>query len=210
MIAYVLRQKEHAHYLHIELTAANWYAELVNRLDLTPDNIDNLKLSFITFNYDRSLEYFLYYSLKHRTIDVKKAQEAFEKIKIVHVYGGFGNFPWEEKGILYEYNVTPEILIRFANGIKIMSDERDTVALESAKQLIANADYVYFMGFGYDENNLKRLGVPIRTSNRPRYLGTAYNLKNSDIMHIKVSYGIRLADSKATIKDFLDDDVLFK
>jgi hypothetical protein len=210
LIANILRQKEQAHYLHIGLTDTNWYAELVNRLDLNPDNINSLKLSFITFNYDRSLEYFLFYLLKNKTTDAQKAHEAFKKLGIIHVYGGFGNFPWDEGGIPYNQNVTPEIIKRFANGIKIMSDERDTIELGMAKALIDRADYICFIGFGYDENNLKRLGISRRIMEEGKFFGTAFNLKHSDRMRARdYICGINLAKSDETIMSFLDQYVFY-
>lgn len=210
LIAYVLKQKEQAHLLHGGLREDNWYAELANRLDFTPDNINDFKLSFINFNYDRSLEYFMYYLLRNKTTDINKAHEAFKRMEIIHVYGGFGNFPWDEGGIPYDYNVTPEILKRFANGIKIMSDERDTEELKISKELIDKADYIYFIGFGYDENNLKRLGVSYRILKRGRFSGTAFNLKPSDRIRVtEYLHGISLAKSNETIMNFLDQYVYY-
>lgn len=205
LIAHVLKREEQAHLLHMGLKEDNWYAELANRLDLTADNIGDFRLSFVTFNYDRSLEYFLYYLLKNRTTDIKKAHEAFKKMEIVHVYGGFGNFPWEGGGIPYDYNVTPEILKRFANGIKIMSDERETDELKSAKRLVEKADYIYFIGFGYDEDNLKRLTITFKPSIIANVKGTALGLSFSDRIRLKEYFEtITLANPEEGIMKFLD------
>jgi len=73
LIAYVLKSKEDSHKLLIKLQEDNWYAELFNRLDVTVDNIAHCRISFLTFNYDRSLEVFLHSILESRTTKSSEA-----------------------------------------------------------------------------------------------------------------------------------------
>src|SRR5262249_14489545 len=44
----------------------NWYAMLVDKLDDSFDNLDFRNVTIVTFNYDRSLEQFLFVSLLNR------------------------------------------------------------------------------------------------------------------------------------------------
>jgi len=212
LIAFVLKKKEHAYSLAINLKESNWYADLANRLDMAPDNVSGLKVSFVTLNYDRSLEYFLYNMLKHKTTDEVKALEAFKSIKIIHVYGGFNNFPWESEGISYDDVVTKDILTKYSSGIKIMSDERQTDDLKKAQEFISLAHNVYFIGFGYDRKNLERLGFQYHQSmgqNIEYLTGTAFGMKNTEINDAEdFTQGV-IAPSTVTIMDFIDSYVKY-
>lgn len=225
LIAYVLKRKEHSHKLLIKLQEDNWYAELFNRLDVTVDNIAHCRISFLTFNYDRSLEVFLHSILESRT--TKSSEDvitAMSSIPIVHVYGSLGNLPWtKSNGIGYDYNVLPDQLKSMAEGIHIMSSERETVQWKRAHELLFNATYIYFIGFGYDETNLRRL--KIRDCMKDKTIkGTAVGIKHSRRSEIinffdlgeTDPYGgvmgpyIQLADEKTNIMQFLDSTVVLR
>ncbi len=68
--------------------------------DINAINANLNKLTFITFNYDRSLEYFLYTTF--RNMLGKTSEEAAklfnENIFIYHVYGQLGHLGWQNQG----------------------------------------------------------------------------------------------------------------
>ena len=225
LIAYFLKRKENSHQLFIGLQESNWYALLFNKLDITVDNIKNYNISFITFNYDRSLEFFLNSFLKNRT--TKNSEFVFEVMEcfpIVHVYGSLGNLPWKDaNGIEYDYHVDHSQLKRMAGGIDIMSSERDSSQLKRAYELLFNASYIYFIGFGYDETNLRRLkiqdcmkdktikgtSVGIQESRRSEIFNF-FDLGLRDIYKGTSGPCIRLADEKTDIIEFLNSYVFFQ
>jgi hypothetical protein len=224
LIAYVLKRKEDSHRLFIKLQEDNWYVELFNRLDVTVNNIADCRISFLTFNYDRSLEVFLHSILESRTTKTSEAViGAMASLPIVHVYGGLGNLPWtKSNGIAYDYNILPDQLKSMAEGIDIMSSERDSVQWERAHDLILNSTYIYFIGFGYDETNLSRL--KIRDCMKEKTIkGTAAGIKHSRRSEItnffdlgernvydRMGSYIELADEKTSIMEFLDSTVVFQ
>lgn len=225
LIAYVLKRKEDSYKLFINLRESNWYAELFNRLDVTVDNIQNYRVSFVTFNYDRSLEVFLHSILESRTMEGSEAVvESLESIPIVHVYGSLGNLPWTKgNGVAYDHSVLPKQLKCLAEGIDIMSSERDSSQWKIAHELLFNATYIYFMGFGYDETNLRRL--KIRDFMKEKTIkGTAVGIepsRRSEIINFfnlgeVTSYGvvvgsyIKLADEKTGLQEFLNSVVVFQ
>jgi len=54
------------------------------------------KVSFITFNYDRTVEHFLHESLKHTfNRSDRECAEVVKKFDIIHVHGKVGLLPWE-------------------------------------------------------------------------------------------------------------------
>ena len=109
------------------------------------------KINFITFNYDRSLEYFLYKSLiqTYGSIDFKKHRPLdLIPFKFIHVYGKIDNFPWEDPpGFEYKAEYGVSDIIRVAGNLKLIH-ERDDVFLNEIKELIREAKNIFFLGFG--------------------------------------------------------------
>lgn len=175
LIAYMLKQKENEYRLFTELKEKNWYAELFNRIDANIENIFENRISFITFNYDRSLEFFLYSMLKNRTTKKEKdVLKAFNAIPIVHIYGTLGCFPWSNSnnGISYSYKFSSDDIKMMATNIQIMNNERETDELRNAQKLLSNAKNIYFLGFGYDFINMKRLKI-LKYARKKNINGTA-------------------------------------
>jgi hypothetical protein len=133
----------------------NGLPEALNR------SLDNLKI--ITFNYDVSLEYYLYDTLS-QVLDEAGAQAVLDKLDILHVYGqvrgddlpltiaGYGNLKNNDQIHDYAKEVAPRIRV-------IGEDKsRDEEIKEKAKKMLRDAETLAFFGFGFDENNLKALG----------------------------------------------------
>lgn len=147
------------------------------------------RVDFITFNYDRSLEYFLY---NHGLLSTYKAIAATDcrpldliPFKFTHVYGKIDNFPWEDPpGSQYKDNYNFADIINAADNIKLIH-ERDDEFLNEIKETIADAKNIFFLGFGYDEDNMRALGWPENFNEDKRILGTAFNLSKSRINEIR-------------------------
>ena len=151
----------------------SWYSILFNKINSSFENFDKNKVSFITFNYDRSLEYFLLTTLKNRF--QKTAQECAAKLKnmpIVHLYGKLALLPWEKTNSFdytREYNskITPHFLRKSSTSLKIIYDKVDLPNdpdFKKAKLLLSGARKIYFLGFGYHTDNLERLRIKSLTS----------------------------------------------
>ena len=153
-----------------ELKKQDWYSDLFNELisDFKGANsfqINN-KINFITFNYDRSLEYFLYTNLinHYNDDDENTLIQQLRQIQIIHVYGKTGNLPWqvEEKkdSLPYKPKYTDYHPDKFLKNIYIIDDERDNPNIEVAKKLIRDSERVFFLGFGFAQENLDILDIP--------------------------------------------------
>jgi len=69
----------------------DWYGYLSERLNRSFDEFEHNKLSIVTFNYDHSLEHYLFTSLLNwhgRSVD--DCIGKFAKLPIIHVYGQLG------------------------------------------------------------------------------------------------------------------------
>lgn len=150
----------------------HWYKHLFNLLRSPFEDFGKNKLSIITFNYDRSLEHFLFSTLqKSYGKSDKECAEKLNAIEIIHVYGQLSFLPWEavggEKVEFGACGKKPDdrekrILAHHAmNFIKTMSEgfEEKDPDIAKARQLMAKAQNIFFLGFGFHPRNLEILGM---------------------------------------------------
>src|SRR5262249_16422014 len=125
------------------------------------------QVSIVTFNYDRSLEQFLYRAIRARfAVDERMALEFYRKISIVHVHGKLS--PLEvvaDGGRPYSKETTPDIIKEAAAQIKIIHEGGMDV-FGRALHYLRGARQVFFLGFSFHHKNLERL--QINTWNRPK------------------------------------------
>jgi len=153
-------------YEDIDNPQYDWYMHFYDLLTNEISNPDNLiplfeknKVSFITFNYDRSLENFLHDSLINSfTTKTNEIYSLIFKIPIIHVYGKIAPLPWENPSFYLEYGSSHSFgfLDELVKNIKIIFEER-TNNIEEAKKKISEANKIYFLGFGYADENLSAL-----------------------------------------------------
>lgn len=137
-----------------------WYEHLWHRIEALPDDfISGNKLSVVTFNYDRSLEAFLFASfLNSHGLAEAEAAACMGAIDIVHVYGKLLDLPYEsEDGSAYGSVGDHMTLARSAEQLQLIGDEPSEAAAR-ARTLIGEAHRICFLGFSYGEENLRRLG----------------------------------------------------
>jgi len=200
----------------------NWYEHLFGVLcDGIPfDVIDDNKLSIITFNYDRSLEHFLFMSLKKSYgITDKMCAEKLAKIPIIHVHGSLGSLPWQSNitgsipPVPYDSNMLKEHVKSAAHNIKIIRENIvDTVEFTKARKKIQEAQQLLFLGFGFHPTNIKRL-LP-ESLRIPMYVrGTSLGLSLERRIAIRQRHeSLNEKDKKLIPKDvytFLHDYVSF-
>jgi hypothetical protein len=131
-------------------------------------------LSLVTFNYDRSLPFFLFTSLKSRfNLSDEEAARRLAVIPIVHVYGHVGLLPWQprvrEKDPVWDYGYTAQ-----GNELRIAAEGIHTNGGEGsdepkkASDLIAAAQHVFVLGFGFQDDNCELIGLKSSSVNSPK------------------------------------------
>jgi hypothetical protein len=197
----------------VEKPEHDWYLYLFRRMKqglLKPDacrDFHKNDVSFITFNYDRSLEHFLYDSLFHsfREIDHAETKRQICALNIVHVFGKVAALDWQdpdsEQGsdnrVAYGKRANDIKIPSLLNNLRIIYDERENPPLDQAKKLIREAKRIYFLGFGYRPENIELLDFPTIlekqgvTSCPPTY-GTALNLTKQEKATAKARIGRQL------------------
>lgn len=146
----------------------NWYQYLFGLLNTSFDEFDQNKLGIITFNYDRSLEQYLFTALQHAyNKNDEECAGKLNKIPIVHVHGKLGRLPWEAT----RYSIVPYDDVNRSNelglyvgrggkNIKIIHENiEEDLEFRQAFELLIAAKRIFFLGFGFNETNLKRLRI---------------------------------------------------
>ena len=159
-------------------SSANWYDRLFQAMDAPFESFADNKLSVITFNYDRSLEQYLYLALQN---SYGKSHDevigVLERITIVHVHGKLGPLPWQaDRARPYAPTRAPDDVLLAAEGIRIISElAEERAAFDPAKSLIEASERIIFLGFGFHRANFDRLRLEL--DGRPRqYFASAYGL----------------------------------
>lgn len=139
---------------------SGWYQYLFNQLlvDGKPDFEKN-NLTVITFNYDRSLEAYLHTAVMNRfRMSPSEASDALSPIPIVHVHGILGTYP----DVPYKPSASADELLTIAGNIQIIHELQDqpdkycTPEFERASGYLASSERIFFLGFGFHHDNLKR------------------------------------------------------
>ena len=193
----------------------DWYSYLYERM--TADarkpgeiSLSSNKISFITFNYDRSLEQFLY----NRSINSfgeefrSKILKQLGELPIIHVYGKVADLEWEEAGILkLPYNANPNVIDfltdpnsnkqnlgelrpHWRGRIFIIDEERSNYQdhIDKMKDIIRKSKRIYFLGFGFADENMNLLGFPNVLRKEHRIYGTTIDKTPHEIRNIQAKY----------------------
>lgn len=123
-------------------------------------------VSFITFNYDRCIEHYIYnWIRRYYRLESEEAARIVGKMKIIHPYGVLGNLPWfkySEKFISIEFgcDVTCGNLISIASYLKTFTEwEDDKILNSSIKKLVSEAQRIVFLGFSFGKINMDIVSI---------------------------------------------------
>ena len=165
---------------------SNWYRFLWDALvsELTPEEIADpakpFQFNIITFNYDSSLEYFLYTRVtKQGSMFDKTQQEAvLKKLKnrIHHVYGAVLKYKWmggkEENnsfGIRGEVELS-KMIDKYHDDI-LLINQRKQSEYKHLQDIIKEASQVIFLGFGFDDTNIGPEVLHLEETLKPKRSG---------------------------------------
>jgi hypothetical protein len=172
----------------------NWYAllwEALTRDTTKASEVSENNARFVTFNYDRSLEHFLFQATKNTFPDVSDAQAlaVVNSLGILHIYGSLGKFHYPDQPMgtrRFEPNVKAPFLQIAAHGLSIIPEARDDAPVfHEAQKLIIWCEALCFLGFGFDFLNLARLNVPgalkDRSGRPPLIVASAFEKTNAEL-----------------------------
>jgi len=199
-----LQDQRRAETLDVSKYKDNWYRfiihKLVNNSTTSSDLLKN-KVHFITFNYDVSLETALSDALRGiEQFEPSDVQNFMKDNRIMHVYGKVRepgsvdacnwDTPWGNKLALSDpgnhnmFKSFLDVVYASAKGIRVIDPtdkESDKKVIQAAREMISDAKCLYILGYGFDENNNKRLELSEATyyeRNSKWVLFTNYNNSN--------------------------------
>lgn len=199
----------------------HWYRYLINVMPGRWEDLTECGISFVTFNYDRSLELFLVRTWVHRFgVAESDAFEMLKRFDIVHVYGSLGSIqPNTPNYVPYGGDDQVEWCLHSATtSLRVIPEDRaeTTAEFKRAKCLIAEAEVLCFLGFGFDPINVERLGgtsiirgfvdTPTGQVQIPRHFaGTAKSLTTAQRMKAASRISLRTSQTYSLARDGLYD-----
>lgn len=183
-------------------------------------------VTFVTFNYDRYLEYRFIRGLTARyRIDDRAAWEALKGLGFIHVHGSLGDLPAQRPQETRLGEVVPlgapesdEVytlglaLPLAENSIRIVHDAAVGPAYEAARAALTNAEQAIFLRFGFGRENVARLQTSsINPATSPVY-AAAYGMTEAEITDLVVAafpghIGVRGRIDAAPIRQFLRERI---
>jgi hypothetical protein len=185
----------------------NWLQYLWNHMsDVAQSEFRENQLKIISFNYDRVVEQYLQTAIEHSYgLEHNQALELCKSIEIVHVYGMLQDL--EER----PYGKKPDSLKTVAECIKVIPEARAETGEEftKAKELINWAEKICFIGFGFDETNVERLGFPKHNLSRKEIYSTFYGKTIPELRNASKSIGWKVnPHSVATVEKYSSSKTL--
>ncbi len=146
----------------------NWYGLLFRELRkgaLTFKDVLKNKLTIITYNYDRLLEYLLCTHLRDSydltDSDCSLIFSKLSKIQIIHLHGKVGDLEYQTSSpyhVRYGMKLSSNKIHRASGQIKIVHENiEENPEFGMAHKALQKAKRIYFLGFGFDDKNLERL-----------------------------------------------------
>lgn len=236
-IAYYLLNHEKRNGLRNIDNKEDWYRHLFGKLaaDKTHEEFVESSIGFITFNYDRSLEQFLWTALQNAYgLEKSEAKEIYDQIPIVHLHGALGSLPYSDLmdirkavpygGVFENSQIHPMCLRNACASIKIIHEEVvDTDEFSQAHHLLKHARNIYVTGFSFHQKSVQRLnlfsyGAGKMGNSAPKFLGTTLGLSptdktsitkmNSSGVHIPWLNGVNARQYECNTLDFLRTHVV--
>lgn len=95
-----------------------------------------------------------------------EAANLLNGLDIVHIHGQLGRLPWQKQnlsgGVMCPYEPSQDVeRIKWAaKCLRIQHEEHEqtTVAGDTAKTLIRKGQIIFFIGFGFSDDNMRKLG----------------------------------------------------
>ena len=168
-------------------------------------------VSFITFNYDRCIEHFLFHALQnYYGIDAPEATEYLASLKVFHPYGLVGHLPWGigPGGTPFGGHEYRDDLLSLTKQIKTFTErvEEETM-LEEIRKTVREAEFVVFLGFAFHKQNM-RLLQPMENRNSKQVFATAKGISDSDCKIIEKSIKDMILKNKKNHRSYVRNDLV--
>jgi len=179
----------------------DWFAYLFEKMTSSfnkPKDYEHFyenKIAFITFNYDRLLEHLLYssfyHSFKENRENIAKKPNDYIPFPIIHVYdvvsplsldSWYNRSPNYRKDFFNNY----ETIKKVCTNIRVIGEERSGENVkDQVKKLLPDYKRIFFLGFGYDQDNLGAIDLLNNVDITWEIYGTAKGMTTKEINDVK-------------------------
>lgn len=168
------------------------------------------KVRVVTFNYDRTLEHFLFHSIQnYYGSSAERAAELLTHLVVLHPYGKVGSLPWQKADIEVPFGggMHASALLQVSDLLRTFTEgtTKEGSSIEAIRTAIIDAEILVFLGFAYHELNLQLLfdlqgDMPVRHAKR--VFGTAMGLSesNKNLINLELSRLGRYDSSRITLR----------
>ena len=162
------------------------------------------KVAFITFNYDRSFDHFLYDSFLHAFWDRRHEFESsindFIPFPIIHVYGQVDQIMWK-KGSDYKSNYDFTKINKLYENIRVIGEVSGPFFKDKIASILSQHKRIFFLGFGYANENMDAIGMPGFVNENWDIYGTAHEMTEKEIRKVRIDFIRNFAKKAATSKN---------
>lgn len=204
--------------MDFERVSETWYSEIFKLLHEGRSLSDVEKLfensNFVIFNYDRCLEYFLYYAIRnYYGTSGEEAANLIRNANFFHPYGQVGDLPEINPGsvaaVPYGANPMRCDLMAISQELRTFTERHEEGSrLHEIRNQIASADQIIFLGFAYHKQNIELLASEWGGGDQ-KMIGTAVGISDQDCVVISKDLGSKLQDQSfgASSEVLLDNSV---
>jgi len=196
MAALLLEEEQGALHRGIEVNE-DWIGLVIQNMAADARSIEQFAdnpVSFVSFNYDRFLEYRIGQSLaQHYNISEPNVWQALRNMPLIHLHGTLGKLPEQqlahaEKPI--PFGATDDgdtayksLAIRAAMlGTKIIHEiAEDDQTFLTVRHFLQGAEQVVFLGFSFNADNVRHLGTYAAIGDKAHVYGTTYQMTEAEV-----------------------------
>jgi hypothetical protein len=150
------------------------------------------RVTIINFNYDRSIEHFLYTALqRNAAVSEVRAKKIVSELRVIRPYGSIGQlWPQRGEGVHFGAEISGdyEALFSVIENIRTYTEQNLAKdALDEIQKAINSAKVVLLLGFGFHSQN-KRLLQSLEQSHMRRAFATVYGIdeQNHELLSERV------------------------
>ena len=156
------------------------------------------RLTVVTFNYDLSLEHYLFTAIKNSYgLGDEAAAELLKPIRFIHLYGQLSEDPFAS-GFKYEHKFDDDwrLITSDVSLIQVIDEERELASssFPAAIDALSKASRICVLGFGFDETNVRRLDLSTIFFNLAREQVTSKHAVRPFPQIVATSLGLEAAE----------------
>ena len=188
-ITYILAEFEFSSVHFNNLYQGDWYKLFWNKISIYKKS-NKFDFVFYTFNYERSLEYYIYSAFKNlHNMDEEYIKGYFENGFFVnHLHGSLGGLDFQKTENVFKYGdikylSDPNNLLEISKNIDIIYEANVNDNFKKLHDDLVSAQNLVFLGFGFNKDNMKKLNIKKFTnSSKKNIYATTLGLTNAEII----------------------------